>query len=82
MVPWEGTRRNGLCFERLSTPATLETSSKLTGKLLTFVIWNYFSAVSFTSTLEKEMRPSSGATVTSGRTPTPLRFTDTIVESE
>lgn len=69
-------------MERLSTPATLETSSKLTGKLLTFVIEKAYSAVSSTKTFEKLIRPSSGDTVTSGRTPIPFKLTETIVVSE
>ena len=69
-------------MDRLSTPATLDTSSKFTGKLLTFVIENYYSAVSLTNTFEKLIKPSSGDIVTSGLTPIPFKLTDTMVVSE
>ena len=75
-------RRNGLCFERLSTPWASDCKVKLTGNEETLLISNDFSPVSPTRTLENERIPSSGEILTSGLTPVPLRLTETIVVPE
>jgi hypothetical protein len=65
-----------------STPYAKVTKLKFTGKLLIFVISNVFSVVSPSITFEKDIKPFSGAIVTSGLTPLPFKATETIVEPE
>ena len=73
---------NGSFFLVFSTPETWLRRLKLTGKEEMFLIVNDFSNDSPTSTLLKLINPSSGVMLTSGRTPVPLRLTETIVWSE
>lgn len=82
IVPWDGIKRNGLSFDKLSTPAARDSRVKLTEKEETLVISNCFSTVSLTRAFEKEMIPSLGSIVTSGLTPVPFKLTDTIVVPE
>jgi hypothetical protein len=70
---------NGFKWNLFSTPLTLDTSSKFTGKDDMFLILNDFSTYSFYIKLPKFINPSSIDTVTSGLTPTPFNATDTSV---
>lgn len=82
IVPYDGTKIKGFCFDKLSTPETKLFSSNFTGKLLMLVTSNIYSATSPTITFEKLRRRASGITLTSGLTPVPFNSTETMVESE
>ena len=82
IVPSEGINKNGRFLERLSTPAASDCNVNLTGKDEMLEISKDFSAVSPTKTLENDKIPSSGEMLTSGLTPVPFKFTDTIVVPE
>jgi hypothetical protein len=50
IVPYDGIKIKGFCFDKLSTPETKLFSSNFTGKLLMFVTSNIYSATSPTIT--------------------------------
>ena len=82
IVAVEGINKKGTSFFLFEIPKASDKRLNLTGKEETFLILNDFSTVSPTRTLPNYKSPSSGSMFTSGRTPHPLRNTDTVVCSE